>query len=103
MNLTTYEQFPISQDLVGEQKNFLKEDSNIRVAFYKENPIHIDFPEFVELKVTTSPPSVHEKEAVMKKVTLENGLEILAPQFIKEGDLVKVNTQTQKYVEKIKK
>lgn len=104
MDVTTYEQYPIPKEVIGSIAPFLKENTKIHIEFYKGNPVNVVFPEIVELKVVTAPPGIHEKDSTtMKTVTLENGMEILTPQFIKEGDIVKVNVYTHKYVERVKK
>ena len=65
---------------------------------------HVVFPEWVELQVTSTPPSLGSlQDEVTKPATLSNGLQVQVPQFIKAGDLVKVNVATKKYVERIKK
>jgi elongation factor P len=76
----------------------------LTVEFLGEDPIHVVFPEWVELEVTSTPPSLGSlQDEVTKAATLSNGLQIQVPQFIKAGDLLKVNVATKKYMERLKK
>lgn len=104
MNTSTFEQFAVSGSIVGNIGLYLKENSEIQVEFYKGLPINIVFPKTVELKVTSSPPGIHEgTDTTMKEVVLENNLKILVPQFIKEGDMIKVDVETGKYIDRVKR
>jgi len=104
MNISTFEQFAISSQIVGNVGSYLKENSEIQVEFYKGDPINIVFPKTVELKVSSCPPGIHEgTDTTFKEVTLENGIKILAPQFIKEGDVIKVDVESGKYLDRVKK
>jgi elongation factor P len=76
----------------------------IPVEFDQGEPVRVVFPEAVELAVVTAPPSLKEHEGTpFKTVMLENGMEILAPQFIKEGDRVRVEVATGKYLERVRR
>jgi len=102
MNMETYEQLPISAKAVGQQKVFLKENEEIMVFFLEDKPISIDFPKVVELNVTSAPPGVKgQTDTTYKEVELENGLKILVPQFIKEGERVRVNVDDLTYVDRV--
>ena len=104
MNNQTYEQFAVPKGIVGNIGLYLKENSSIQVEFYKGNPINIIFPKYVDLKVISSPSGIHDgTDMTFKEVVLENNQRILAPQFIKEGDMVRIDVETGKYMERLKK
>ncbi|OGL66314.1 elongation factor P [Candidatus Uhrbacteria bacterium RIFCSPLOWO2_01_FULL_47_24] len=103
MDMKTYEQFSIGPDVVGEAAKFLKEGVEVTLLVDESGtPITVDFPKKVTLKVTEAPPAVKGDTSgnVTKEIVLENGLKVRAPMFIKEGDLVIINTDTGEYVER---
>ena len=102
MNMETYEQFSLTEKAVGKQAIFLKENLEIDVLFGEGKPLSIDFPKIVELQVTSAPPP--EKggsDSTYKEVELENGLKILVPQFVKEGEKVRVNVDELAYLDRV--
>lgn len=102
MNNETYEQFPIPSRAIGRQEIFLKENSEVSAIFIGDQPVTIEFPRVVELKVVSAPPGVKgQADTTFKEVELENGLKILVPQFIKEGEGVRVNTEDFSYLDRI--
>lgn len=104
MDDETYEEIPVAREIVGNIAPYLKEQMHIELEVEEGKVVNIIFPEFVELRVIQAPPSVHaQSTTAMKEVVLENGLTILVPQFVKEGDIVKVDVSTGKYVERIQK
>jgi elongation factor P len=104
MNPETFEQIALPTEAIGDYEKFLQPNMRIPVEFYEGNPINIVFPEAVELTVVTAPPGLHEHEtSTFKTVTLENGMEVLAPQFIKEGDILRIETATAKYLERVRR
>ncbi|HAW50045.1 TPA: hypothetical protein DCX16_03745 [bacterium] len=105
MNKETYEQFPVPTSIVGDSASYLKEGSGIIVEFYDGRPVNIEFPRIIEIKVTSCASGIKEGSsgAPFKEAILENGMEILVPQFIKEGDIIKVDTQSRKYIDRVKK
>lgn len=103
MDSETYEQFTIPKEVLGEKAAFLTESARLPVEFFDDQPVNVVFPAVVELKVVTAPPGVRDTDtSAMKTVTLENGMEILAPQFIEEGDVVRVDTETGRYLERVR-
>ena len=105
MDVESFEQFYISDKIVGDKKNFLKEGTIVNALMFDKNPIDITLPNFVELKVversvTTKTDTI---TAQNKQVVLETGGTIGVPTFIKEGDLLKIDTRTGAYVERITK
>lgn len=104
MNPDTFEQISLPQDAVGANDKFLRPNMRVPVQLYEGRLVSVAFPAAVELKVVTAPPGLRGEEgATYKTVVLENGLEVLAPQFIKEGDLVKVEVATGKYLERVRR
>ncbi|SHF54411.1 translation elongation factor P (EF-P) [Desulfacinum infernum DSM 9756] len=104
MNTATYEQVELSEDAVGDAKNFLTENLKVDMLLFKGSPIGISLPNFVELKVTQSDPGVKGDTAsgATKPATLETGYQIQVPLFIEEGDILKLDTRTGTYVERVK-
>ena len=102
MNMETYEQFPLPAKTVGHQEVFLKENMEIDVFFAEGKPVSVDFPKMAELTVTNTPPPLKGgSDSTYKEVELENGLKILVPQFVKEGEKVRVNVDDLSYVERV--
>lgn len=104
MDTKDYEQFDIALDQIGDRVKYLKEGSEVDILYFEQNPVSISLPPKVELKVTQAMEGVKGNTAqgkVTKPVTLETGIEINAPLFIKEGDTVRVNTETGRYVERV--
>lgn len=98
-----FEQFALDREIIGDALSYLKEGQSADIAFYEGQPVQIKLPPKVDLRVVEAPPAVKGDTAgnVSKTIKLETGLEILAPLFIKEGDAVRVNTETGQYVERV--
>lgn len=97
--------FSFPEDVVHEKVQWLTQNAELEVLVYKEKPIMIDIPIKVELKVTEAPPAVRGDTATggNKQVTLESGATVLTPLFINEGDVLRINTETGEYVERVSK
>ncbi len=106
MNLENYEQIAIQPEML-ENPQFLKESMEIEILYHaeKEIPLTIDMPQYVEMEITYTEPGVRGDTAtnVTKPATIETGAEIKVPIFINEGDVVKIETSTGNYVERVKK
>ncbi|MEW6077745.1 MAG: elongation factor P [Thermodesulfobacteriota bacterium] len=104
MDSNTYEQVTISADQVSDVKDLLKENTVCDVLFYDNAPIGITLPNFIELKVTKADPWAKGDTAAgsTKPVTLETGCVLQVPPFIEEGEVLKVDTRTRAYVERVK-
>jgi len=91
---------PVEQ--VGEKLKYLKEGTDIDVLYFESRPVAVELPIKVVLKVTSAPPGVKGNSAgnVNKTVELETGATINVPMFINEGDMIKINTETEEYVER---
>lgn len=102
MDQETFEQFSLSSSIVGHAAPFMRENTKIDVLFYENKPLHVDFPKTVEMHVTNAPPPASGgQDSTWKEVEIENGLKLLAPQFIKEGDKIRIDVEQRKYVERI--
>ncbi|HYP53378.1 MAG TPA: elongation factor P [Pyrinomonadaceae bacterium] len=97
MDETTYEQFALADEQVGDERGYLKEGQTLQILRYNGEPVSMQLPQFVELSVASTEPGVRGDTAGgrdLKPATLETGLEVRVPLFIKEGEVVRVNTQT---------
>ena len=99
MDTVSYDQVQLQAALLGDAVGFLKPEMNISVEFYGENPIGIELPQSVDLKVIETMPAIKGATATnqTKPATLETGVVIQVPPFIGEGDVIRVNTETGEY------
>ena len=103
MDPESFEQLPLPGHLIGDRHRFLKEGTRLPVEFLGEQPVAVVFPETADLKVVTTAQPMHATgTSTLKRATLENGMEVLVPLFIKEGEVVRVSVATGKYVERIR-
>jgi elongation factor P len=102
MDPANFEQYPVEAAMLGDHGKYLVANARIHVEIYQGKPVHFDFPPAV-LRVTSAPPAGHHDHdsSTYKKVILENGMEVLAPQFIKAGEYIKIDTETGKYLERV--
>jgi elongation factor P len=103
MNMETYEQAPIAADLVGNQNQFLKEGMLVKLLFHESTPINLELPTTVDLKVIQAEPAVRGDTAgnLTKQVTLETNARVDVPPFVKEGEIIRVDTRTGYYVSRV--
>lgn len=104
MNTKTYEQIHLNEEQVGNAKNFLKENMMVTMLFFKDRPIGITLPIFVDLKVVKADPGVRGDTATgaTKPVTLETGYVVQVPLFIEEGEVLRLDTRSGEYVSRVK-
>jgi elongation factor P len=104
MENETYDQIHITEELVGKQGEYLKEGQVISILFHESNPIQMELPPHVILKVISAPPGVKGNTATgaTKTVTVETGSNVNVPLFIDEGEIIKVDTRTGEYIERVK-
>jgi len=104
MNMTTYEQEYLSVIQLGDAKDFLKENTVCNILLFEGRPIGISLPIFINLKVEHTDPWVKGDTASgdSKPATLETGYVLQVPPFIEEGELLKIDTRTGAYVERVK-
>jgi len=100
MDTTSYEQIHISSEALGESVSYLKPEMTIKVEFYGSEPVGIELPQTVDLKVTDTVPGIKGATASnqIKPATTETGLVVNVPPFINPGDVIRVNTETGEYL-----
>ena len=100
MDTDSYEQLHISSEILGDSVNYLVPDAVIGVEFYGSEPVGIELPVTVDLKVTDTVPGIKGATASnqIKPATLETGLVVNVPPFINQGDVVRVSTETGEYL-----
>jgi len=105
MDTSSYEQMSMSEQQLGNSINYLKENMEIKVLYYKGQPINIDVPMFVELAIAKTEPGVRGDTASggSKPATLETGAAVKVPFYLNEGDVVKIDTRTGTFIERVKK
>ena len=105
MDTETYEQVSIDEKMIDNAK-LLKEGINVEILFHaaEQTPLTLDLPQYITLEVTYTEPGVRGDTAtnVTKPATVETGAEIKVPIFINEGDVIKIDTRTASYVERVK-
>ena len=100
MDQNTYETLTLSGDIIGDDRGLLADNVLVQIQKYNGNPIGLQLPPIVELTVASTEPGVRGDTAsggVTKPATLESGMEIRVPLFIKEGEKVKVHTETREF------
>jgi elongation factor P len=103
MNTETYEQIPLSAEVLGDSVKYLIDNMTLNISVFESEPIDIDLPTTVDLKVVDAPMAVAGDTAtgVTKQVTLESGLQVSVPLFVDEGDTIRVDTRTDEYVTRV--
>lgn len=104
MDIKTFEQYELTRDQVGEGAKFLKEGMNCSMLLFNDRPISFEPPKQVVLRVEYAEPAARGDTAtrLTKVVEMETGAKITVPSFIETGDLLKINTQTEEYLERVK-
>jgi len=104
MDPVSFEQFELSGDLVGTGKDFMKEGDDLEVQFYNGVPINLVLPKNVWLEVTYTEAAVKgdTSSSIVKDATLETGVSVKVPAFIKTGDVVSIDTESYAYRERQK-
>jgi len=103
MDLDTYEQPAISSKIIGDAAGYLKEGLEVKLTFYQNEALDIDLPITVDLAVVKAEVSVRGDTAtgVTKKVITETGLEVQVPNFVEEGNTIRVDTRTGSYITRV--
>jgi elongation factor P len=103
MDTATYEQLHIDTEVLGDAASYLMPEATITVEFYGSEPVGIELPLTVDLKVTDTVPGIKgaTASAQVKPATLETGLVVQVPPFIDIDDVVRVNTETGEYLKKL--
>jgi len=103
MDNENYDQFSLAEDIIGAKGKYLIEDTDVSILYYNDQPVDIELPIKINLKVTKAPPSVkgNTADGGNKEVEVETGLKVNTPLFIKEGDVIKIDTRDGKYAERV--
>ncbi len=103
MDMESYEQLPINKGQFGDALKFVKENMMVKVLSYKGSVFGIEPPNFVELQITETEPGFRGDTATgaTKPATLETGAVITVPLFIEQGDVIKVDTRSGEYMERV--
>lgn len=104
MDVNTYEQLFLREDQLGGSKNYLKENMVLNILYFNENPIGIDLPLFVELVIVKTEPGIRGDTATggAKPAVLETGAAVKVPIYLNEGDIIKVDTRTGEFIERVR-
>jgi elongation factor P len=104
MDITTYDQLELRSDVMGDAELFLLPNSRVVVNFYQKNPIGIEMPGSVDLKVTETEPKLKTATVTSsyKPAIVETGLKVQVPPFISEGEVIRIDTNDGKYLERAK-
>lgn len=104
MESECYEQFSIEKEILAGKENFIKEGTQVDVLYFEGKPVNIDIPKKVDLKIVEAPEGVRGDSSqgrVTKTAVTETGYQVNVPLFINEGDIIKINTETGEYVERV--
>ncbi len=104
MDTENYEQVPLNSSELGDLKRFLKENFTVKILYYRGNPMAVELPTFVELAVAQTDPGFKGDTASggSKPAVLETGATVKVPFHINEGDVIRVDTRTSEYIERVK-
>lgn len=103
MNPTTYEQSEVAKALVGPRAAFLVPGMELGVEFVEDLPVNVLFPDILEVKIADTAPATHQQaDSTFKSAKLDNGIEVMVPQFVKIGDMIRLDLQTMKYMDRVK-
>ena len=103
MDNETYEQMPLNKEQLGDSLKYIKENMSVKILSFKGKVFSVEPPMFVELEVTYAEPGFSGNTTTTsgKPATLENGFEISVPLFINIGDVIKIDTRTGEYMERV--
>lgn len=105
MNDETFDQVAIQASVLGDDKQWLLEQMKVRVLFYKSRPVNIDLPTFIDIEVKYTEPAIkgNTSQGAMKTAEFESGAKTMVPLFIETGDVVRIDTRTGEYCERMSK
>lgn len=103
MDTATYEQVHMTTEMLGDAVGYLKTESTIKVEFHGEEPVGVELPPTVDLKVVETVPSIKgaTANAQTKPAVLETGITVVVPAFVEEGEVIRVNTDTGEYLSRV--
>ncbi len=102
MDPESFEQIGVSKTVIGEVESFMKEGMKVTLELRGNEAVSIQIPKIMELSVAETGPGIRgSQDNTMKPATLENGVEVLVPHFIETGDMVRIDTEKVKYVDRV--
>jgi len=103
MDTRTYEQIQLSEKIIEDQKDYLLENMEIAVIFYKGKPISVDLPITIETKVVKTEPGIKGDtvSSNFKPAVIETGAKVMVPLFINTGDVIKIDTRNGEYLTRV--
>jgi elongation factor P len=103
MDQETFDQIPMPPDVIGDQVDLMLEEMIVEVLFWKGNPVNVQLPNYIEAKVIQSDPGIKgdTSSGASKPATLDCGATVNVPLFIKEGDVLRIDTRTREYSERV--
>ena len=103
MDLETYEQFPLDQELLGDATKYLTPNERVKVQYHEKNPVGVEVPLFVNLKIEETQPPLKGATATAspKTATLETGIVVRVPQFLQIGETVRIDTRDDSFIERV--
>jgi elongation factor P len=104
MDTITYDQITLDDDAFADGAKYLKPNSQLQVSMYEGKPVIVTLPNTVDLEITDTPPEIKGATATnqTKPATLETGLVVQVPPFIKTGEVIRIDTRTGEYVTRVK-
>lgn len=103
MDPESFEQVAVPAALIGEQAAFLTESMRVPVEFLGDQPVSVEMPQILEVRIAdTAPPSHQISDGPWKPAKLESGVEVMVPPFIKTGDSIRLDLTTMKYMDRVK-
>ena len=103
MDPVSFEQYTLSSEILGRQAQLLTPELRIQIEFVDGRAVAVQFPDSMELRVVDTAPPVHNtQDSTWKQAKLENGVQVMVPQFIKQGDSVRLDTAELRYMDRVK-
>jgi len=101
MNPVSFDQLEISNSMIGQQFQFLEPDMQVSVEFVEDRPVSVLFPDIIEVRIAeTAPPAHGQQDNTWKTARLGNGITVMVPQFIKNGDMIRLDVASLKYIDR---
>ena len=101
MDPGSYEQTEIASAVVGHRAAFLESGMTLAVEFVSGRPVSVLFPDMIEVRIADTAPAAHQQtDSAFKPARLDNGIEVMVPQFIKAGDVIRLDLDTMKYMDR---
>jgi elongation factor P len=104
MDNETYDQVPVSKTIVGDAAKFMKENQEVQIAFNDTEVVTVDLPEHVILRITQTDPGLKGNTATnaLKPAIVETGATVMVPLFVNENDVIRIDTRSAAYMERVK-